>query len=116
VPLPDARAIDVSTPDGRRARVMPPGPASPFADTLVPGIYEVVQTDAGGLQTTSHFAANFVSPSESRLDVVEPTSVLSIGPASTRGSVPAAPRELWQWAALVAVVVLAIEWLAYHRQ
>jgi hypothetical protein len=30
--------------------------------------------------------------------------------------VPAAPRELWQWFAIAAVAVLAVEWLAYHRQ
>jgi hypothetical protein len=118
VPLPEATSVDVTTPDGNRVRVAPPFPAPPFGNTLQPGVYEVVQTDAAGRQTTSQFAANFVSPEESRLSVDLPgTTVLSTGPgAVTRAGSPAAPRELWQWAAAVGVVLLAVEWWASHRQ
>jgi Mg-chelatase subunit ChlD len=118
VPLPETQTVDVATPDGRRVRVVPPLPAPPFADTIQPGIYEVVQADASGLQTPSLFAANFVSPTESRLlRDQNPPAVLAAGPGgAAQSSAPAAPRELWQWAALLAVAVLAVEWLAYHRQ
>ena len=118
VPLPETRTADVTTPDGRRTRVVPPLPAPPFADTLQPGVYDVVQTDASGLQTTSQFAANFVSPGESQLLASQPLpAVLAPGAgAAARSAVPAAPRELWQWFAIAAVALLAIEWLAYHRQ
>jgi Ca-activated chloride channel homolog len=118
VPLPETQTVDVATPDGRRTRVVPPLPAPPFADTLQPGVYDVVQTDAGGLQTASQFAANFVSPGESQLLASRPLpAVLAPGAGgAARSGVPAAPRELWQWFAIAAVAVLAIEWLAYHRQ
>jgi len=118
VPLPETRTVDVATPDGRRVRIAPPLPVAPFSDTLQPGVYEVHQVDASGSQTMSLFAANFVSPPESQLAASQaPPAVLSPGPGgTTQPGVPAAPRELWQWTALLAIVVLAAEWLAYHRQ
>jgi Ca-activated chloride channel family protein len=116
VPLPEAQSVEIATPDSRRVRVAPPFPVAPFADTLLPGIYQVVQRDANGQATESLFAANFVSPAESRLVVDHPPAVLAAGSGVQRSGAPAAPREIWQWAAVLAVGLLAAEWWAYHRQ
>jgi Ca-activated chloride channel family protein len=117
VPLPEAQSVEVVTPDNQRLRLAPPFPAPPFGDTLVPGVYQVVQRDAAGQNTTSLFAANFVSPGESRLSAGDPVPAVVSGTTSSNvGGTPAAPRELWQWAALIGLVLLAAEWWAYLRQ
>src|SRR5438105_6105522 len=52
-PLPEAVSVDVIAPDGRRTKVAPPLPPPPFSGTDVPGVYQVVQRDASGRETTT---------------------------------------------------------------
>ncbi|MDQ3812150.1 MAG: VWA domain-containing protein, partial [Chloroflexota bacterium] len=42
-PLPETQTVDVLTPDGRRVRAAPPLPIAPFTDSLVAGVYTVLQ-------------------------------------------------------------------------
>src|SRR3989442_6778832 len=42
-----------------RTQVAPPLPPPPFSGTNVPGLYQVVQRDTSGRETTTFFAANF---------------------------------------------------------
>ncbi len=116
VPLPETQTVDVVQPDGTSLRVAPPFPAPPFADTNVPGIYQVVQRDAAGAETRSQFAANFVSPGQSQLRAGE-NAVLGPGSSNVRpaGAI-AGPREIWQLAAILGLVLLAVEWWAFQRQ
>jgi Ca-activated chloride channel homolog len=113
-PLPDAQSVEVITPDGRRVPVAPPFPPQPFTETLVPGVYTVVQVDASGRSTESSFAVNFLNPRESRLTPAAATPA----PGTARGratAAPAAPREVWPLAALAAFILLAVEWWAFYR-
>jgi len=100
------------------AEVEGPGPAVARLDEGVlrvtglddVGVYEV---QAGSYRT--RFAANLLSDSESR---IRPRGDLTLGSgASEVATVEAAGRrELWRPLLLLALGVLLLEWLAYHRR
>jgi hypothetical protein len=116
VPLPEARTLDIVTPNGVQVRVAPPFPAAPFAQTELPGIYQVVQADAEGRQTRSQFAANFTNPGQSQLragiNVTLEPGAKNVSSAANL----AAPREIWQIAVVLGLALLVIEWWAFQRQ
>jgi Ca-activated chloride channel family protein len=116
VPLPATQSLDVIAPDGRQARVAPPLPAPPFSDTEQPGVYQVVQRDAKAQETKSLFAANFFNAGESRLLAAQTTSIAPSTRANAAQSGVLAPSEVWQIAAAVALVLLAVEWWIFQRQ
>ena len=105
-PLPEAVAVDVVTPDGQRVPVAPPLPPPPFSGTDKPGLYQVVQRDASGRETTSFFAVNFVNADESRLKPGRESGAPPIGP---RREPLKAPQEIWEPFAVVALVLLVAE-------
>src|SRR5712691_9715036 len=105
-PLPEAVSVDVIAPDGRRTQVAPPLPPPPFSGTDLPGVYQVVQRDASGRETTTFFAANFLNPAESQLRPGVESGAPTVGP---RKEPLKAPREIWQPLAVAALVLLAIE-------
>ena len=116
VPLPEAQSVDVITPDGRQVRVAPPFPAPPVTDTSLPGIYQVIQRDGDNHETHSAFAANFLEPGQSQLQAGQ-----SVAIAPGTGNKPAldglaAPREIWQLAAMIGLLVLVAEWWLFQRQ
>src|SRR6266545_3029814 len=117
VPLARAQSLDVVTPDGRQVQVAPPFPAPPFAETTMPGIYQVVQRDTDGTETRSVFGANFSAPSESRLQAGESLAIAAGTAGSRRGLANdlVAPREIWQVAVIAALVLLVAEWWAFQR-
>jgi von Willebrand factor type A domain/Aerotolerance regulator N-terminal len=118
VPLPEAQSVEVITPDGRQVQVAPPFPAPPFAETTLPGIYQVVQRDADGAETRSVFGANFAAPVESRLQAGENVA-MAAGTAGTKRGTAAellAPREIWQVAIIGALVLLVAEWWAFQKR
>ncbi len=106
VPLPETVRLDVVTPDGQRVAVGPPFPAPAFTATSRPGLYQVVQQDAAGRQTTSNFAVNFVNATESQLGPANDSGAPSVGP---RRDPLKAPREIWEGLAVAALVLLALE-------
>ncbi len=117
VPLPEAQSVDVITPDGRQVRVAPPFPAPPFAETTLPGIYQVVQRDADGVETNSFFGANFSAPSQSRLQPGE-SVVIAAGTSGSKSTANQliAPREVWQVAVIAALALLVAEWWAFQKR
>ena len=106
VPLPETVSVDVVSPDGRTISVAPPFPAPAFTATVAPGLYQVVQHDAAGRETTSWFAVNFVNATESRLAAGADSGVASIG---ARGQAVQAPHEFWEALAVVGLLILALE-------
>ena len=105
-PLPEAVSLDVITPDGQREQVGPPLPPTPFSDTSAPGPYRVVQRDAGGRETSSVFAVNFVNAGESRLQPGTDSGAPGIGP---RREPLRAPQEIWEALAVVGLALLVLE-------
>src|SRR5919202_1060389 len=105
-PLPEAIGVDVITPDGQRVPVGPPLPPPPFGGTDKPGLYQVIQRDASGRETTSFFAVNFIDPGESRLRPGRESGAPAIGP---RREPLKAPQEIWEGFAVAALVLLGLE-------
>lgn len=75
------------------------------------GIYEL----AVGGQVHSRFPVGLLNRSESRLD---PLPVLDFGDftVEVEDTTTEGGRDLWKWAALLALALLLLEWHAYHRR
>lgn len=112
VPQPGASSVTVIRPDSSR-RAVAPGSIATFSDTDLTGIYTVEQTVAGKVDR-SWFSVNLFSDTTSQL---KPPDRLTLPPTRAT-SVQATHRgqlEIWPWIALVALGVVVVEWLAFHR-
>ena len=106
---PGATEVDVTTPDGRLARLKPP--LAPFSDTLTPGVYTVRQLVPSGARI-SRFVVEFNDPALSR---VAPGAA-AIPFEEEKSQQTPAPRgtlELWPWLAGAVLVLLVLEWFLY---
>lgn len=109
---PGARSIEVVEPSGRVVRLGPPFPAAPFTETETPGIYTVRQELAAG-QRVSSFVVQFQDPDLSRI-AVGAAPFVDVA-ASAAGAVPRGTLELWPWFAGLALALLSLEWVVFHR-
>ncbi|HEY4864607.1 MAG TPA: VWA domain-containing protein [Candidatus Dormibacteraeota bacterium] len=113
VPLaaePDARALDVTRPDGGKSRLTPP--FAPFRDTLLTGIYTVRQELPGGSRL-SHFVVQLQDPLMAR---IAPGAAPAIQQApKPAGVLPRGTIEIWPWLVGIALALLAVEWVVYLR-
>lgn len=90
--------------DDRQAKA-----AFPFGATDRVGVYQAKWE--GGQRS---FAVNLLDPEESN---IEPRPSIQIGnEVLTAGQQSAPPRELWKWFALVALLLLLLEWYIYNRR
>ncbi len=112
----DATNIRFTLPDGSTSDLPVNRPTLAFAGTTMPGIYSAdIQDGSGKTLQSSQFAVNLFSPTESN---IAPRSSLSL---SGNTITPATheevgQREFWPWAALLALIVLLIEWFVYQRR
>jgi Ca-activated chloride channel homolog len=85
-----------------------------FAETDQPGLYSVSLRDPAGDRPAGSFAVNLFSPTES---AIRPVEVIRLGQMTveTADKEDVGQRELWPWLALIAVLVLLVEWWIYHR-
>jgi Ca-activated chloride channel homolog len=113
VPQTGATSVTVIRPDGSR-RSLASGAVATFAETDMTGVYTVVQV-VSGKTATSWFAVNLFSDQVSQL---KPADRLTLPPSSTSVAGTAVHRgqlEIWPWVALGALVLVVLEWLAFHR-
>lgn len=113
VPQQGASAITVIRPDGSR-RSLTPGSIATFVDTDLLGVYTVEQA-AGSKVDRSWFTVNLFSDSVSQL---KPADRVTLPPVQNAAAAPATHRgwiEIWPWIALIALVLVTAEWLAFHR-
>ena len=82
-----------------------------FADTTQIGLYRV---DLGDARTT-YFAVNLFSPQESSMLTKTALQVSGLSPSAFTASQEQARREYWRPIALLALLLLFIEWLVYQR-
>ena len=106
---PGATEVDVTTPDGRLARLHPP--LSPFTDTLVTGVYNVRQLVPGGVRS-SRFVVEFNDPELSR---VAPGAAAIPFEEERAQQAPAVrgTLELWPWLVGAVLALLVLEWFIY---
>jgi hypothetical protein len=108
---PGLDSVTITAPDGakRTVRVGERGGAAYDGAEKV-GLYQVE-----GKNFTYPFAANLASANES--DLTPRTSLtITDNPTATPGKPVPDNRELLPYLALIALVVLAIEWWAFHRR
>jgi Ca-activated chloride channel family protein len=102
-----AAEATVTTPEGEVRQVSARESVAVFADTHRAGLYEVA-----GAQP---FAASLLSEAES--DTTPRDSVKTrAGEVGGQAETFESEREIWQWLALAALAVLAVEWWIYHRR
>jgi Ca-activated chloride channel family protein len=113
VPETGATSVTVIRPNGSR-RSLALGSVATFADTDLLGLYSVEQVTAGKVDRY-WFAVNLFSDTTSQL---KPADSLTLPPSRNAGGTQATHRgllEIWPWIALVALGVVVVEWLAFHR-
>ncbi len=104
VTMPDGEVVEVSAKDG----------VAEFGDTDALGFYEV-RWPADGGERVSLFAVNLLHAGESD---IRPQSLQTGtgGNVQESTSVARVNREVWRWLAVAALVILLLEWWAYHRR
>ncbi len=113
VPETGATSVAVLRPDGSR-RSLAGGSIATFGDTDLTGLYTVEQVVAGKVDR-SWFTVNLFSEQISQL---KPADRLTLPPVTSTTAVHSAHRgqlEVWPWIALAALVIVVLEWLAFHR-
>lgn len=114
VPEQGASAITVTRPDGSR-RSLSPGSITTFVDTDLLGVYTVDQA-VGSKVDRSWFTVNLFSDSVSQL---KPVDRLTLPPVQSAAAAPTTTHrgliDLWPWIALIALVLITAEWVAFHR-
>ena len=109
-----AGEIAVVAPSGQRWSYTVEGSEPiPFAHTEELGVYVVEQRGEDTFHQ-AHFAVNLFSDLESR---IEPQDAISVGQStlSSQATGAVGRREWWRWPALLALIVLLIEWAVHWR-
>jgi hypothetical protein len=115
IPGPESTAVLVEKPDG--STWLQPFESGPvvFGETEQTGLYRVVLRTPGGDRDAGRFAVNLFQPGESRL---LPASSLRLGQSTVEqpeDGENVGQHELWPWLALLAVLILIVEWWVHFR-
>lgn len=111
-PHGDLPVVTITLPDGSSVKTETQDNQIAFADTNQLGIYQIRWNTE---ETPVEFAVNLFSPQESSL---KPANTLPINWATTSaGNTLRQPayREWWRSIALMALILLTVEWLVYQR-
>lgn len=110
--------VQVTTPRGDVLEVTAKDGVAEFGQTDSLGFYEVQWPGAaaggGGGGKKGLFAVNLLSPVES--DIRPQSLETSGGKVEELTSVARVNREVWRWLAGATLVILLLEWWAYHRR
>lgn len=103
VQLPDGTPRELKT---QEARVV-------FADTTQIGVYTVFVDG----EPLGRFTANLLNPQESDLSPPQPVDNVNTGIDSgqVQSDFPEVNREIWAYAAVLALLLLIVEWWIYHQ-
>lgn len=107
---PDVRELTVTDPDGRKHAVKVTSTPVIYENTERAGVYQVTSR---GLK--KEFACNVASPQESS---TKPKNTLRVGGKQFTSSSKGVQtnREFYGWLIFVVLVLLTVEWYAYHRR
>ncbi|HLA45138.1 MAG TPA: VWA domain-containing protein [Aggregatilineales bacterium] len=108
-------AVRITRPDQEQVMLeLGDAPQVVFADTTKNGIYMVDILESGETIATEAFAVNLFSATESR---ITPQDSVTVGTTTISEAVreEVGQRELWQYLALLGLLILMLEWLYYHR-
>jgi hypothetical protein len=113
--------IGLATPAGSTARVTMPGGeardlvegSAQFADTGLPGIYEVAYVDAEGNVTAGPLAVRTFAPDES---AGGSRAIATTGATTATEEATLRIREWAPWIIALALILMAIEWWVGHQR
>jgi hypothetical protein len=110
-PPPEITTLNITQPDGTRTRLEIQDGRAIFADTIQLGVYRVAWGEGQSLA----FAVNLFNPQES--DILPADTLTLFDEASgTQDNLPQQARyEWWRPLAALALIILFVEWLVYHR-
>ncbi len=114
-PPPTATGVRVTLPDGSSRELEAGRDNLIFADTHQPGVYTLEVLENGQVTQTTAFPVNLFDAGESD---IRPQTSLTLGEVTLEEAEEEAigQREFWHWLALIAFLVLLVEWLLYHRR
>lgn len=106
--------VSVSSPSGQTYFADPAEDGFTFTEINELGLY-TVEYHGATTRPPDHFAVNLFEALESDL---KPRDDLPIGARSIQsaGEREVGQRELWPWAAGIALTTLVVEWWVYHRR
>lgn len=107
--------LSITFPDGREVILESYQGKSVFSDTSQLGLYPVAWVDQLEEPSNLDFSVNLSSSGESAIQPKDslPLNLAAQAQTSTEGEL--AHREWWRPVALLALLVLTIEWLVYQR-
>jgi hypothetical protein len=112
LPQPDVQKIVIASPSNQAFTL--PADQTTFTQTHELGYYAVnfLSKDSSRVE---YFAVNLFAENESK---IEPRLSIQVGREAVKptASRQVGQRELWTWLAGLALLVLMIEWQAYHRK
>ncbi|MEW6401098.1 MAG: VWA domain-containing protein, partial [Chloroflexota bacterium] len=114
MPPPGTEQVVVALPSNEIFNLSPQNNVYTFAETNEPGYY-AVNFISGDTTRSEYFAVNLFDPAESD---IRPRENIQVGQAeiTARASDQVGQREVWPWLAVVALIILMIEWQVYHRR
>jgi len=114
LPQPGVERVVIASPSNKAYTLLPSASALVFSETDETGYYAVNFLSKGSSKT-EYFAVNLFDSMESNIRTRESIQVgrTAIAPASTN---QVGLRELWPWLAALALLILLVEWLVYHRR
>lgn len=112
-PPVEAQSLMITHPDEAEETLTLAGEVA-YGGTSQPGLYTLTIAAVDETQEQA-FAVNLFGTGESR---IAPQTALNLGgqAASETGEAQFTLREFWPLAALVALIVLLVEWAVYHRR
>lgn len=112
--LPNATAIRVTTPAGDTRVYEALESVMAFAETNQVGLYRVDALRGEQVIQTEQFAVNLFAVPESQIAPQSVSAVIAGGETLIEEEI--GQREVWPVFALLAFIVLMIEWYAHHRR
>lgn len=109
----DAQTVTITRPDGSQ-EVLPLAAEMAYGGATQPGLY-TLSVSVGDAPQTQAFAVNLFGTGES---LIAPQTALHLGGQAVAAEQEAqfTLREFWPLAALLALVMLLLEWVIYHRR
>jgi hypothetical protein len=135
VTVPDTmKRVDITKPDGSKLQNLPAydNAVSLYGETA--GFYQIAPHESPKTARNIEFAANFYHPDESNLsqkpseitgrihlkttlgDAIEPNEEESSLILSMLEKLPSSSQYVWVLALLIAMGLITVEWLTYHRR
>lgn len=112
-----AETAVITRPDGSNVQIQAENGRFVFTDTRRLGVYQVTFPNAGDNPSAAPaaFAVNLFSPEESSLDPAGNLPAFQGGQGQPGAAAQRSQREWWRPLALLALGLLAGEWLVYQR-